>query len=41
MQFRHTISVAAPLDAVWAVITDVERVAPCVPNARVNANLIS
>jgi uncharacterized protein len=35
MRFDHGFSVAAPADAVWATITDVERVAPCVPNTRV------
>jgi len=31
MEFDHSFSVAAPIDAVWAAMTDVERVAPCVP----------
>jgi carbon monoxide dehydrogenase subunit G len=35
MQFAHAFSVAAPIDDVWATITDIERVAPCVPNTRV------
>jgi len=35
MEFDHAFSVAAPLDAVWATMTDVERVAPCVPNTRI------
>ena len=35
MEFDHGFSVAAPIDAVWATITDIERVAPCVPNTRV------
>jgi carbon monoxide dehydrogenase subunit G len=35
VEFHHSFSVAAPLDAVWAAMTDVERVAPCVPNTRV------
>jgi carbon monoxide dehydrogenase subunit G len=35
MEFHHAFSVAAPRDAVWATITDIERVAPCVPNTRV------
>lgn len=35
MEFDHEFAVAAPLDEVWATITDIERVAPCVPNTRV------
>lgn len=35
MEFDHAFSVSAPIDAVWATITDIERVAPCVPNTRV------
>jgi carbon monoxide dehydrogenase subunit G len=37
VEFHHSFSVAAPIDAVWAAMTDVERVAPCVPNTRVTA----
>jgi carbon monoxide dehydrogenase subunit G len=35
MQFHHGFSVAAPAGTVWTTITDIERVAPCVPNTRV------
>jgi len=35
MEFDHAFSVAAPIDAVWATIADVERAAPCLPNTRV------
>ena len=35
MEFHHSFSVAAPPDAVWAAMTDIDRVAPCVPNTRV------
>jgi uncharacterized protein len=35
MHFDHGFSVAAPADTVWTTITDIERVAPCVPNTRV------
>lgn len=35
MEFDHAFAVAAPVDTVWATITDIERVAPCVPNTRV------
>jgi uncharacterized protein len=35
MEFDHAFSVSAPIDAVWTTITDIERVAPCLPNTRV------
>ena len=35
MEFDHSFSVATPIDAAWAAMTDIEPVAPCVPNARV------
>jgi len=35
MEFDHSFSVSAPIDDVWATITDIERVAPCVPSTRV------
>jgi len=35
MEFDHSFSVAAPIDAAWAAMTDIEPVASCVPNARV------
>lgn len=35
MEFDHSLSVAAPIDAAWAAMTDIERIVPCVPNARV------
>ena len=35
MEFDHSFSVAAPIDAAWAAMTDIERIVPCVPNARV------
>ncbi len=35
MQLDHGFSVSAPIAAVWTTITDIERVAPCVPNTRV------
>ncbi len=35
MQFDNSFSVQAPLDVVYAAVTDVERVVPCVPGARV------
>jgi carbon monoxide dehydrogenase subunit G len=39
MELDHAFSVAAPRDAVWATITDIERVAPCVPNTRVTGRV--
>jgi len=35
MEFDHSFSMAAPIDVVWAAMTDIGRIAPCVPNARV------
>ena len=35
MEFDHSFSVAAPIDAAWAAMTGIERIVPCVPNARV------
>ena len=35
MEFDHSFSGAAPIDAAWAAMTDIERIVPCVPNARV------
>jgi carbon monoxide dehydrogenase subunit G len=35
VELDHSFSVAAPPDAVWAAITDIERVVPCVPSTRV------
>jgi uncharacterized protein len=33
MELTNTFSVAEPVDRAWAVITDLERVAPCLPGA--------
>src|ERR1700737_3614741 len=35
MQFENRFSVSAPIADVWAILLDVERVAPCLPGARV------
>ncbi len=35
MEFDHAFCVSAPTDAVWTTITDIERVAPCIPKTRV------
>lgn len=35
MEFEHGFAVAAPIDAVWAAMIDIERLAPCVPDTRV------
>jgi carbon monoxide dehydrogenase subunit G len=33
MELTHTFAMAAPVDRAWAVVTDVERVAPLLPGA--------
>lgn len=33
MKLEHSFEIAADLDTVWAALTDVERVAPCLPGA--------
>ena len=33
MELRNDFRVAAPIDEVWTVLTDVERIAPCLPGA--------
>jgi hypothetical protein len=35
VDFEHSFAVAAPIEAVWAAVLDVERVAPCLPGAQV------
>jgi carbon monoxide dehydrogenase subunit G len=35
MDFDNSFTVAAPIDEVWKAMLDLERVAPCVPGARV------
>jgi len=35
MEFDNTFTVEAPIDEVWKAMLDVERVAPCVPGAKV------
>jgi carbon monoxide dehydrogenase subunit G len=35
MEFENTFQVQAPADDVWALLLDVERVAPCMPGAQV------
>ena len=34
MELNNAFEVAAPVDLVWAVLTDVERIAPCLPGAQ-------
>ncbi|MEC9395036.1 MAG: SRPBCC family protein [Actinomycetota bacterium] len=34
MELNNDFEVAAPVDRVWAVLTDVERIAPCLPGAQ-------
>ena len=33
MQFENTFKVQVPVDEAWAILTDVERIAPCMPGA--------
>src|SRR3954451_18112500 len=35
MEFDNTFEVQAPIDEVWKTMLDLERVAPCVPGAKV------
>ena len=37
MKLEHSFAVQAPLQTVWEALTDVERVAPCLPGAQVQA----
>jgi uncharacterized protein len=37
MQLRNSFVVPAPIDEAWKVLLDVERIAPCMPGARVDA----
>ena len=34
MQLVHEFTVNTPVDLAWAVLTDVERIAPCMPGAQ-------
>jgi carbon monoxide dehydrogenase subunit G len=34
MELTHDFQVSVPLDRAWAVLTDVERIAPCLPGAQ-------
>ncbi len=38
MELKDSIEVAHPIDAVWAVLTDVERIAPCLPGAQLTGS---
>ena len=33
MELTHEFSVSVPIDEAWAVLTDLERIAPCMPGA--------
>jgi uncharacterized protein len=35
MKLEQSFTVGAPIDRVWAMLTDVERVAPCLPGAKI------
>ena len=34
MELNNTFEVARPIDEAWAVLTDIERIAPCLPGAQ-------
>ena len=34
MELTNTFDVSVPVDTAWAVLTDVERIAPCLPGAQ-------
>ena len=38
MELKDSFEVSHPIDAVWAVLTDVERVAPCLPGAQLTGS---
>ena len=38
MELNDSFEVAHPIDAVWEVITDVERIAPCLPGAQLTGS---
>ena len=38
MELKDSFEVAHPVDAVWEVITDVERIAPCLPGAQLTGS---
>ncbi|MGA0863554.1 MAG: SRPBCC domain-containing protein, partial [Ilumatobacteraceae bacterium] len=31
---KHTFTVPVPVDDAWRILTDVERIAPCLPGAK-------
>lgn len=37
MEFNHSFDVAAPVDHVWRILLDFERIAPCVPGAQLTS----
>ena len=37
MQLEHSFTVPAEVDAAWLVLTDIERVAPCMPGAALDS----
>ncbi len=39
MNLAHEFRVAAPVEAVWPLLLDVERVAPCLPGAEIAERL--
>jgi carbon monoxide dehydrogenase subunit G len=39
VEIRERVAVSAHVDAVWAMITDIPRVAPCIPGAEIDSPL--
>ncbi|MDQ6850908.1 MAG: SRPBCC family protein, partial [Actinomycetota bacterium] len=37
MQLEHSFTVPAPVDEAWKVLLDIERVAPCMPGAKLDS----
>src|SRR4051812_37740427 len=38
MKLEHSFEIAAPIDAVWEALIDLERVAPCLPGATISGH---
>jgi len=38
MNFEYTLKLALPLDEAWATLMDIERIAPCMPGAKIESH---
>lgn len=38
MNFEYTLKLALPLDNAWATLMDIERIAPCMPGAKIESH---